>query len=60
MNIKRMEVVSADQLVPASHTYIKLNKSLDFNCITMPVKFWASKVGAYGLGKERLVTCHIL
>lgn len=60
MNTKQMEMVSVDQLVPTSHTYRKLKELLDFNSIAKSVKVPASKLGAHGFGKERLVICLIL
>lgn len=60
MNVKQMEMVSVEQLVPATHTYRKLRQLLDFNSIVKSVKVPVSKVGAHGYGKERLIICIIL
>lgn len=60
MNVKQMEMVSVEQLVSANHTYRKLRQLLDFESIAKSVKVPASKVGANGYGKQRLVVCLIL
>ena len=60
MNIKQMEMVSVDQLVPAKHTYRRLKDLLDFDGITNALKVPSSKFGAHGFGKHRLTICLIL
>jgi IS5 family transposase len=60
MNTAQMEMVNLDQLVSEKHTYRKLKKQLNFECITKSVKIKESDVGAIGFGKSRLIMCLIL
>ena len=60
MNMRQVEMVSVEQLVPEAHTYRKLKSLLDFNRIGKSAKVKEHELGANGFGKVRLILCLIL
>jgi len=60
MNIRQVEMVSIEQLVPEKHIYRKLKGLLDFDQIVKSVKVKIHEMGAEGFGKIRLIMCLIL
>jgi len=60
MSINQIEMVSVDDLVPATHPYKKLKELMDFDRIIKAVKVDISEFGATGFTVPRLVLCLIL
>jgi len=60
MRTEQIEMVSVEQLVPEKHTYRRLKKMLDFDCIVRAVNVKESELGATGFGRDRLILCMIL